>query len=109
MKHVLMVDGYLVAERLLEGMDFEVHITETTDDMVIDKVVAPKTYNKAVRPEKYSDDIRKLVQGNIDHLKQYATTNGTTLAASFDQWEADLAQEGHDDPSSARIDLLNEI
>jgi hypothetical protein len=106
-KHVLQVDGYVATseERMFEGVMFQVHITETSDDLVIDDVTtlpADAAYLKKFRMEPFLAEVRTHVQKNIDHLKWLANDRGTTLTAILDQDEID-------NPGEPRIDILNEV
>lgn len=107
-EHVLLVDGYHVAERLLEGVMFEVTIIETGTDLTIEKVEAPTkpervaNYLKGVNTDHFLPLIQTHVQGVIDHLNEAAQREKKTIIAYLDEWQAEY-------PKESRIELLNEI
>lgn len=106
-KHVLAVDGYYATseERAFEGVMFQVYITETPGDLVIDEVAtltADAGYLKKFRMAPFLEEVRVHVQQNIDHLKEAAHLSGKTINDLLDEWE-------RDEPKEARIDLLNEV
>lgn len=103
--HILKVGGYNVGDRLLEGVMFDVHITEANGDLTIDKVVAPTDpYTSNIKTDNFLPEIQAEVQSNIDYLRTYAAGNGRTLSQELDEWETD-----NTDPALGRIDLLNEV
>lgn len=101
-QHTLLVDGYNVGDRLLEGAMFKVTITESDGDFKIDKIDAPDSQLRGVAYSDFFDDIRSDVQSNLDHLRTCAKAEGKTLAQLFDEWE-------RDEPDMERIELLNEV
>lgn len=110
-KHVLEVDGYFATseERAFEGVMFQVHITETSGDLVIDDVTMLKedaSYLKKYRMEPFYDEVRTHVQDNIDHLKRAAAKQGKTINDLMDEWPAEAAKHNL---TEDRIDLLNEV
>ena len=105
-KHVLQVDGYVATseERAFEGVMFQVHITETPDDLVIDEVTtlpADAGYLKKFRMEQFLQEVRTHVQNNIDHILTLPSQHNMTLTEVLDEFaeECDLP----------RIDILNEV
>lgn len=101
-QHTLLVDGYNVGDRLLDGAMFKVLITEKDGTFTIDRVEVPDDRLRGVDYGYFFDDIRQQIQGNLDHLVKYAKGENKTLVQLFDEWE-------RNEPDMNRIDLLNEV
>jgi hypothetical protein len=96
-------DGYLVAERLLEGVMFQVHLKEQDGDVVLVKVTDPPDavgYLANIRSENYRAEISERIEGDLEHLRKEAKSEGKTLVQLFDEWEA----QGYD-----RASLVTEV
>jgi hypothetical protein len=113
-QHVFKYNGYKTeGERQLEGVMFEVHITETDTDFAVDRVSNPsegvggylarfdEDWLSQIRSE-----IRQRVEEDLTHLREYAKSRGATIIQEFDEWEAENADVNE---GVGRIDLLGEI
>ena len=107
MNHVLEVDGYFYtsAERLMDGVMFQVHITEDQGDLTITDVTnstSDAAFLKRFKMKPLRKEVWTAVQSNIDHLRKVATDQGKTLSDLLDEWERDY-------PDESRIDLVQEV
>lgn len=96
-KHTVEVDGYEVADRLLESVMFDVEITEDGDKFTAGPAVprpADAGYLDSIKWEPYAEAITRLVQENIDHMQKWCKENNTTMQAEFDEYERDTGKPG---------------
>jgi len=73
-KHILKFDGYEVGDRLLEGVDFDVEITDENNELTVGEIVPSKDaypYVENIRWENYIGAIRKQVENNIGYLANW--------------------------------------
>ena len=103
-KHTLLVDGYTVGDRLLEGVLFAVEVEETPGNLTIGAIKPSpeaEAYLANIRWENFLPALRAQVQGNIDHLLSYCAGEGRTINEELDLFERDYGEP--------RIQLLMEV
>lgn len=94
----LKFDGYRVAERLLEGVYFAVHVEIEGDSAEI-KDVTPWDEENAAYLAQFNLNhfiplIKQAVQHNIDYLKNYYAENGGDFESDMADWTAESGEAG---------------
>lgn len=90
-------NGYVVGDRLLEGVRFKVTIVDD-GAQVLATDVAPQQpddpYTQKFRWENFTEAIKRDVQHRIDHLVNVAAAEGTTSADLLAQHEKEYGEPG---------------
>lgn len=95
--HYLLFNGYEVGDRLLEGVYFKVSLkVEGMNAEIIDIIPDESAYPyiENIRWENYVEAIRKNVQFNIDHLKNFYKDDNTTFEKEFEKFQEEIGENG---------------
>jgi len=99
--HYLLFDGYRVGYNLLDGVDFKISVKVEGMNAEIVKIVPDDSaypYIDNIRWENYVESIRKNVQKNIDHLKNFYKDDNTTFEKEFAKYTEETG-----DPNGAQM------
>lgn len=96
-KLIFTLDGYIVAERLLEGVDFEVEVLNHNGEYSIGEISPVKSaesYLASIRWENYLPALRSIAEFNLDHTVKWCEDKGTSLELEMEQFEAETGIPG---------------
>lgn len=94
--HYLLINGYGVGDRILEGVYFRVSLKVEGLDAEITEVLPDESaypYIENIRWENYVEGLRREVQHNINHLKNFYKDDNTTFEKEFDKYKEETGEE----------------